>query len=192
MHPEGTLPDTYTKQYRALAYIHRPLSNLQHDPAEDLSSCGTPPPPLVPSMIATGAFNHRTHSEKLFQAVRNQNQCLTLLPLGAAQLSPFLICMIACCTIAYLVACKSGFTPEEVEVARSRIRVCLGTLMHYEDIWPRAKNILRELRVIANALMRGDACPRPLGVGFDTVSEQDAMISNIFDAEWFNALGAMT
>jgi hypothetical protein len=64
--------------------------------------------------------------------------------------------------------------------------------MHYEDIWPRAKNILRELRVIANALMRGDACPRPLGVGFDTVSEQDAMISNIFDAEWFNALGAMT
>ncbi|KAJ5861914.1 uncharacterized protein N7529_009224, partial [Penicillium soppii] len=178
--------------YTALAYIHRPLSNLQHDPAEDLSSCGTPPPPLVPSMIATGAFNHRTHSEKLFQAVRNQNQCLTLLPLGAAQLSPFLICMIACCTIAYLVACKSGFTPEEVEVARSRIRVCLGTLMHYEDIWPRAKNILRELRVIANALMRGDACPRPLGVGFDTVSEQDAMISNIFDAEWFNALGAMT
>lgn len=100
--------------------------------------------------------------------------------------------MIACCTIAYLVACKSGFTPEEVEVARSRIRVCLGTLKHYENIWPRAKNILRELRVIANALKRADAVPRPLSVGFDTLSEQDAMISNIFDGEWFNALGAMT
>ncbi|KAJ5186444.1 hypothetical protein N7449_011208 [Penicillium cf. viridicatum] len=178
--------------YTALAYIHRPLSNLQHDPAEDLSSCGTPPPPLVSSTITTGAFNHRTHSDKLFQAIRNQNQCLTILPLGAAQLSPFLVCMIACCTIAYLVACKSGFTPHEVEMARSRIRVCLGTLKHYEDIWPRAKNILHELRVIANALMREDSVLLPPNTGFDLLAEQDAMVPNLFDGEWFNALGTMT
>ncbi|KAJ5428758.1 Transcription factor [Penicillium cf. griseofulvum] len=177
--------------YTALAYIHRPLSNLQYDPAEDLSSCGTPPRPLVSSTITTSAFNHRMHSDKLFQAVRNQNQCLILLPLGAAQLSPFLICMIACCTIAYLVACKSGFTPDEVEVARSRIRVCLGTLKHYENIWPRAKNILHELRVIANALMQADSVPQAPGTRLDLLAEQDAMVANIFDADWFHPVGSM-
>lgn len=77
-------------------------------------------------------------------------------------------------------------------MARSRIRVCLGTLKHYEDIWPRAKKILLELRVVANALMRADEVSQPPSVGFDLLAEQDAMVGNIFDGEWFNALGAMT
>ncbi|KAE8374898.1 hypothetical protein BDV26DRAFT_268997 [Aspergillus bertholletiae] len=175
--------------YTALAYIHRPLSNLLYDPAEDLSSCGKPPPPLVSSMTATGVFNHRMHSDKLIQAIRKQNQCLILLPLGTAQLSPFLFCMISCCTIAYLVACKSAFTQDEAEVARSRIRVCLGTLKHYEDIWPRAKMILCELRAIAQLIMFTDSAAQPPSAVFDPVAGKDAMFTD-FSGEWFSVLGS--
>ncbi|KAJ6445054.1 hypothetical protein O9K51_03456 [Purpureocillium lavendulum] len=178
--------------YTSLAYIHRPLSSLGYDPAEDLSSCGTPPPPLISSTAMGHAFNHRIHSQKLFQAVRKQNQCLILLPLGTAQLSPFLICMVACCTIAHLVACKSAFTPEEANVARSRIRVCLGTLKHYEDVWPRARKILRELRIVAQIIMKGPTTSPPVSTGLDTLTEQDIAFASFFDREWLEALQSPT
>ncbi|GJN66282.1 hypothetical protein PLICBS_000299 [Purpureocillium lilacinum] len=174
--------------YTSLAYIHRPLSGLGYDPAEGLSSCGSPPPPLASATTTSSAFNHKAHSHKLVQAVRKQNQCLILLPIGTAQLSPFLICMIACCTIAHLVACKSAFTPEEAEVARSRIRVCLGTLKHYEDVWPRAKKILRELRTIAQIIMRGHPTSPPVPAASDLLVEQDMVFANFFDREWLQAL----
>lgn len=137
-------------------------------------------------------MDHRTHSEKLFQAVRKQNQCLILLPMRAAQLSPSTLCMVACCTIAHLVACKSAFTPDEAEVARSRIRVCLGTLKHYEDIWPRAKQILRELRSIANSILQAGAAYRSPEAGLELLAEQDVMFASLFDKEWLHALGSST
>ncbi|KAH7377244.1 hypothetical protein B0T11DRAFT_347751 [Plectosphaerella cucumerina] len=137
--------------FTSLAYIHRPLSTLEHDPAEDMSSCGAPPPPL--SSKAEGTLDRRMHLEKLLQAVRNQNRSLIALPLGSMQLSPFTICMVACCTIAHLVAYKSALASSEAAVARSRIRVCIGTLKHYAEVWPRATKVLRELKAIAGALL---------------------------------------
>ncbi|KAH6668066.1 hypothetical protein F5X68DRAFT_265414 [Plectosphaerella plurivora] len=137
--------------YTSLAYIHRPLSTLEYDPAEDISSCGSPPPPLLSK--AEGTLDRRMHLEKLIQAIRNQNRSLIALPLGSMQLSPFTICMVACCTIAHLVAYKSALAPSEAAVARSRIRVCIGTLKHYAEVWPRATKVLRELKGIAGALL---------------------------------------
>lgn len=39
--------------------------------------------------------------------------------------------------------------------------------------------------------MREDSVPLPPSIGFD-LAEQDAMVANLFDGEWFNALGTMT
>ena len=62
--------------------------------------------------------------------------------------------MIACCTIAHLVAYKSVLAPNDAKVARSRIRVCIGTLTSYATVWPRASKVLRELKSIAGLLLQ--------------------------------------
>lgn len=118
-----------------------------------------------------------THSEKLLGAIRKQSQHLVLLPVRSVQLSPFTICTVACCTIVHLVACKVTFNAEEARTARSRIRITLSTLKHYEDIWPRAKRLIRDLKLIANDLLQATAAvtvpPPILNVSVPILEDDD-------------------
>lgn len=95
-----------------------------------------------------------------------------------------MICMIACCTIAHLVAYKCVLAPHEANVARDRIRVCIGILKPYADIWPRAKKLLRELKIIARVLLQGDnAAPLP-NLPADVPGGQQPTPSSIANLEW--------
>ncbi|KAH7241271.1 hypothetical protein BKA59DRAFT_420431 [Fusarium tricinctum] len=185
---------SHMMMYTCIAYIHRPFSTLRYDPVEGISTCGSPPPPLLLGLNGGGQLNRQSHLQKLLQAIRRQNQCLIILPLGSPQLSPFVICMVACCTIAHLVACKSALPKDEAEVARSRIRVCLGTLRQYEDIWPRAKKILLELKRIANCIFQTEMATLHCQSTYTGVSpdHQDTMLVGLFEEEWFSALGNLT
>jgi hypothetical protein len=102
--------------------------------------------------------------------------------------------MVACCTIAHLVACKSALPEDEAEVARSRIRVCLGTLRHYEDIWPRAKKILLELKRIANSILQSETATLHYQPAYTEVSanHQDTTLGDLFEEEWLDALRDLT
>ena len=95
--------------------------------------------------------------------------------------------MIACCTIAHLVAYKSALGPREAEVARSRIRVCIGTLRHYEDVWPRAKKILRELKCIAHTIMEAVAVPQLPLADCEMLVEQESIAVGLLEEEWLHA-----
>ncbi|KAF4947505.1 hypothetical protein FGADI_10350 [Fusarium gaditjirri] len=174
--------------------MYTPFSTLRYDPIEAISSCGSPPPPLLLAANGGGGLNRQSHLQKLLQAIRKQNQCLIILPLGSAQLSPFVICMVACCTIAHLVACKSALPEDEAEVARSRIRVCLGTLRHYEDIWPRAKKILLELKRIANCILQMEMATLQYQPAYTEVSanQGDSTLGDLFEEEWLDALRDLT
>ncbi|KAF5718823.1 hypothetical protein FMUND_4990 [Fusarium mundagurra] len=174
--------------------MYTPFSTLRYDPIEAISSCGSPPPPLFLGVSGGSGLNRQSHLQKLLQAIRKQNQCLIILPPGSAQLSPFVICMVACCTIAHLVACKSALPEDEAEVARSRIRVCLGTLRHYEDIWPRAKKILLELKRIANSILQTEMATLQYQPVYSEVSagQQDASFGDLFEEEWLDALRDLT
>ncbi|KAL7930677.1 hypothetical protein V8C35DRAFT_311934 [Trichoderma chlorosporum] len=172
--------------YTSLAFIHRPLSNLKYDPAEGISTCGPPPPPLEQS-FGNARIAHHIHSEKLFQAIRKQTQCLILLPMRAAQLSPFMICMVACCTIAYLVASKVAFKAEEAEAARSRIRISLATLRMYEHVWPRAKKILMELKRIAQIILQSATASSTLMADSRSLNKETAITTGFFDKDWLVA-----
>lgn len=171
---------------RSLAFIHRPLSNLRYDPAEDISTCGPPPPPLEQNSGYTRIV-HSVHSEKLFQAIRKQTQCLILLPMRAAQLSPFVICMIACSTIAYLVASKLALKADEAEAARSRIRISLATLRMYEDAWPRAKKILMELKRIAQSILQSATISPTPTIDPQQLTDETTITASFFDNEWLCA-----
>lgn len=129
------------------------------------------------------------HSEKLFRAIKKQNQYLVLLPTRTVQLSPFIICTIACCTIVHLVACKVAFDAEETRAARSRIRVTLGTLKHYQDIWPRANRLINELKLIANDLLQATALGMPLPILNTTLPVLDeSTLASMFGEQWNRTL----
>lgn len=99
--------------------------------------------------------------------------------------------MIACCTIAHLVACKVAFDAEETRAARSRIRVTLGTLKHYEDIWPRAKRMIKELKLIANDLLQTKTIRAPPpNLTSDNIfpTSEETIWASIMGEQWINTL----
>ena len=67
--------------------------------------------------------------------------------------------MIACGIIAYLAACRFFLHEDDISVARDRIRISLATLKRYEDIWPRARKILMEVKLIARTLLTMEQPP---------------------------------
>lgn len=65
--------------------------------------------------------------------------------------------MIACGIVAHLAACKFLLQEQDCLAARDRIRISLATLGHYEEIWPRARKIINELKLIARTVMAPDS-----------------------------------
>lgn len=100
------------------------------------------------------------------------------LPVRLARHTPFNICMIATMTVAHLSACKYVFTGEELKVARERIRVAMGALEVFAEIWPRGKKVVGEVKIIARTLLSLEPRPRqssitsPKPIGYPLVQQQ--------------------
>lgn len=86
------------------------------------------------------------------------------LPIRLARHTPFNICMIATMTIAHLSACKYVFTGEQLKVARERIRVAMGALEVFAEIWPRAKRVVGEVKIVARTLLSLEPLPRQASI----------------------------
>jgi len=75
------------------------------------------------------------------------------LPCRMAVHTPFSICIIANITIAHLSACKHILKGEQLRVARERIRVAMGSLEIFSEVWPRGEKVVREVKTIAKELL---------------------------------------
>jgi hypothetical protein len=98
------------------------------------------------------------HTAKILRAIERIADMLTL-PIRLARHTPFNICMIATMTIAHLSACKHVFIGEQLKVARERIRVAMGALEVFAEIWPRAKKIVCEVKIVARTLLSLEPIP---------------------------------
>jgi hypothetical protein len=92
------------------------------------------------------------HTAKILRAIEKITDMLTL-PIRLVAHTPFSICMIAITTIAHLSACKYVFEGEQLKVARERIRVAMGALEVYAEVWPRGKKVVGEVKTVARALL---------------------------------------
>lgn len=130
--------------------IHRPLSTCVFSPIEAISSCAPPPPPerLAPVYCRDAPL----HTAKILQAIERLTNMLTL-PTSIGVWSPFIICIIATTTIAHLSACKFVLKGEQLTVARERIRVAMGALESFAEVWPGGKRTVREIKTIARELL---------------------------------------
>ncbi len=80
-----------------------------------------------------------------------------------------------------------AFDAEETRAARSRIRVTLGTLKHYEDIWPRAKRMIRELKLIANDILQAEAlCAAPPVAKVSFPASEESLFVSMLGEQWMD------
>jgi hypothetical protein len=86
------------------------------------------------------------------QAIERLTEMLTL-PGRVAVHTPFTICMIATTTIAHLSACKHVLHGEDLKIARERIRVAMGALEIFAEVWPRGKKVVRDVKTVARELL---------------------------------------
>lgn len=103
------------------------------------------------------------HTAKILRAIERIADMLTL-PVRLARHTPFNICMIATMTVAHLSACKYVFTGDQLKVARERIRVAMGALEVFAEIWPRGKKVVGEVKIIARTLLSLEPRPRQASI----------------------------
>lgn len=151
---------------RYVTDVHRALSTLEFDPIESVSTCSPPPPPE--HMSTMYRRDAPIHTSKILHSIETMLEIL-LLPSRMSSHTPFMICMISSATIAYLSACKHVFRGEQLAVARRRIKVAMGALTGFAEVWSRGASVLHEVKIIARTL---------LGVGSNTSSEVAASASS--------------
>lgn len=156
--------------------IHRSLSTLAYSAIEAVSSCAPPPPPerLAPVYYSDAHI----HTTKILRAIERMTDMLTL-PTRIAVHSPFTICMIATMTIAHLSACKYALKGEQLKIARERIRVAMGALEVFAEVWPRGKKVVREVKIVAREL---------LSLGAGTEAREPTEIGSLLDANALHSL----
>ena len=132
--------------------IHRYLSALAYDPIEAVSICSPPPPPE--RLAPIHQRDAHIHTARILQAIEQLTNLLTM-PSPTITHTPFAICMVATTTIAHLSACKHVFSgdPGRLRVARERIRVAMGAMEAFAEIWPKGKMVLGQVKTVARELL---------------------------------------
>jgi hypothetical protein len=92
------------------------------------------------------------HTAKILRSIERLTDLLTLHSRIAVQ-GPFTICQVATSTIAHLAACKHVLEGDALQVARERIRVAMGVLEIFAEVWPRGKKVVKEVKTVARELL---------------------------------------
>lgn len=139
---ETTLLSSDSNRY--VVDIHRPLSDLAYCAIESVSRCAPPAPKHTPIPS--------NHTPRILRAIESFNRLLTLS--GSLKVhTPFIICMIANTTVAYLSACKHIFDNISVKLAREKIRMNMGLLKALGKHWPLAERTYQEVGIIAREIL---------------------------------------
>jgi hypothetical protein len=95
---------------------------------------------------------------KILQTIEKNSRLLTY-PCQLVRHSPAAICLLASVTIAHLSACRYILTDDALTVARARIRLAIGVLNKFGEVWGRGKRIAAEVRQIANEILFSEVVP---------------------------------
>ncbi|PYH63708.1 putative C6 transcription factor [Aspergillus vadensis CBS 113365] len=127
--------------------LHRPLSALDFNAIEDVSSCARKPPrdPPTPDLV-------NVHTLRVLRAVEAQVRLLAL-PAPRFHHTPFTTCMVSEGILALLSACRIFFKGKDLAIARDQIRMALGSLKVLGEVWPRTVRNVGEIQTIARCVL---------------------------------------
>lgn len=153
--PRFPSPRSETDENRLLVFIHRPLSRLYHSPIEQISSCA--PPPLPHQLTGEEDRTYWLHTKKTLEAAEAAINLYTL-PCPILSHTPLGICGLALSTLANLSACAYILTGPEWYRTRDRIRLGLGGLKAFGEVWAVSRRTEKETKMIARSVF---ALPKP-------------------------------
>lgn len=116
---------------------------------EIISSCA-PTPPLA-CTLRPGEYE-TLHTARCLKSIEAQIRLLAL-PIRQVTHTPFVVCMLATGTISLLAACKFYLSDQRVAIARHQIRMSIGHLKLFANVWPQAERSLQEIQTIAREVL---------------------------------------
>lgn len=93
------------------------------------------------------------HTTRCLRSIEAQIRLLAL-PARSFCHSPFAVCMVSTGTIPLLSACTYLFTGKKLATARNQIRLSIGCLKSFAQVWPRGAKILLEMQMIAREALK--------------------------------------
>jgi hypothetical protein len=148
-------PLDFLTWHRLLIHIHRPLSRLYHSPIEKISHCAPPPPDY--ETTGNEDKTYWLHTKKTLEAAEAAIN-LYALPCPIINHTPLGICGIVLSTLANLSACAYILRGSEWYRTRDRIRLGLGCLKTFSEVWEVSRLTEKETKKIARTVF---AMPRP-------------------------------
>ena len=130
-------------------HLHRPRSMLHYSTMELL--CSRYAPPLPAEVLPPEEEHHDRHTQKAIRAAKTFVDLLSV-PSSPITHSPFIMCMGSMAMATHLSACEYRLTGSEYMHAKDRVRVFLGILKSFENVWPQASKWSREIRLMAKAV----------------------------------------
>lgn len=136
--------------FRMMLYIHRPLSQLYQVPTESISNCAS-----LPSTCGTNRdenASHWLHTRKCLEAARTAVE-LYALPIPIFEHSPLGIHDIVLSILANTSACAYVLQSTDWYHTRERIRLGLGGLKKFGEVWATSRQMEREMKRIARGAL---------------------------------------
>ncbi|GAT21923.1 C6 zinc finger domain protein [Aspergillus luchuensis] len=188
---------------RSTVGLHRPLSALNFNAIENVSSCARKPPRDTPTPDLVNV-----HTLRVLRAVEAQVRLLAL-PAPRFHHTPFTTCMVSGGILALLSACRIFLKGKDLAIARDQIRMALGSLKVLGEVWPRTVRNVGEIQTIARCVlglgqgpndqaMLGPSDPSSFGahgvdpnLATDSLSERDkSPAASVFSIDvlcgWYN------
>ncbi|KIM93884.1 hypothetical protein OIDMADRAFT_172967 [Oidiodendron maius Zn] len=157
-------------------YLHRPRSRLAYSSVEGTSKCT--PAPLAEQMMGMRQTARALHTNKALESLESLLGMMTL-PTPIMKHTPLIICALAMAIMGQISACRLVLEPKEVIEARERIRLGIGALRAFTEIWPLGRKTILEMKTIARELLN-----IPHAKGNETPVGQVLTREGVYTSSW--------
>jgi hypothetical protein len=165
-------------------YLHRPRSRLAYSAVECVSECA-PPPPEQPGDDRQRSYDF--HTTKILEAA-NAAIDLFALPSPVVLHTPLVICGLTLAILAQISACNFVLKGADYVAGRDRVRLGLGAVKEFSEVWPVACKTMKEVKVIAREVLSVQSLVETRngahGLSSDRATDTQGQFGNVFCTEY--------
>lgn len=142
-----------------MLYLHRPRSRLAYSDAEGSSKCTVTPPPEQMTRMRQKAY--ALHTSKTLSSLEMLLGMMAL-PTPILKHTPLITCGVGMAIMGQMAACNLVFGSDKAAEGRERIRLGIGALKEFAEVWPLGRRTNLEIKAICRQLLN---IPNANGVG---------------------------
>jgi hypothetical protein len=166
-------------------YLHRPRSRLAYSPMECVSECA-PPPQEQPGDDRQRSYDF--HTAKILEAA-NAAIDLFALPSPVVMHTPLVICGLTLAILAQISACTFVLKGADYVAGRDRVRLGLGAVKEFSEVWPVGRKTMKEVKAIAREVLSLQSLVETRnsthGLASDRATDTQAQFGDVFCTQYF-------